>query len=337
MATLTLLDIAKRSGSDRAIGLIEDVVTFAPEVGVLACRPISGVSFKSTLRTGYPTSAFRTVGDGVVPSKSTYVQKLAECFYIDTQLQVPEELPASEDKSVGDVLADETSGGMAATGITLGTQLYYGTAADSKGFQGLTTFVGSSNSLTVTAGGTGAVTTSVWLVYMDEKGVHFVSGNTAAARPAGNPGEPSGEPAIVAPPFSMNSWTKQQVAIGTAGKVAMAYVNNYSGWIGLAYGSDYSAFRVRNVSTQSSANYFTDNQAALLLSKVPIHIRNSGKLRWFMNRTAAYTLQISRSVVTPANVSGGQTGAPLAAPLPTECQGFPITITDSLVQTETAS
>ena len=337
MATLTLLDIAKRSGSDREIGLIEDVVTFAPEIGVLPVRPINGVSFKSTLRTSYPTAAFRTVGNGVTPVKSGYEQKLAECFYIDTQLQVPEELPASEDKTVGDVLTDEASGAVAGVGITIGAQLYYGTASDANGFQGLATFVGTAATLNVNASGTGAVTTSVYLLYLDPKGIHFVAGRTAAATAGGDQPLPSGEPAIVAPPFSMPEWKKQQVQIGTAGKVAMAYVTNFAGWIGLAYGSRYAAFRARNVSTASAASYFTDSLAAKLLSQVPLHIRNSGKLRWFMNRDAAYTLQISRTVVSPSYMQGGAGGALLAAPMPQECHNIPITLTDSLVTTETAS
>lgn len=337
MAILTLLDIAKRSGSDREIGLIEDVTTFAPEMGALAVRPINGVSFKTTLRNAYPSAAFRTVGNGVTPSKSTYMQKLAECFYIDNQLQVPEELPDSEDRTVGDVLTDEAVGAVRGVGITLGSQLYYGTAADANGFQGLQTFVGSSSTLTLSAAGTGATTTSVYLLYLDIKGIHFVAGRTASARGASNVALPSGEPEIIAPPFRMPEWSKQQVQIGTAGKVAMAYVTNFAGWIGLAYGSDYSAFRVRNVVGGSTVAAFTDTIAAKLLASVPLHIRNSGRLKWFMNPQAAYGLQVARTVTAPAYQSGGATGQLTAAPIPTECQGIPIQLTNSLLNTETAS
>lgn len=337
MAVLTLLDIAKRSGSDREIGLVEDVVTFAPELGALAVRPINGVSFKTTLRTAYPTAAFRTVGNGVSANKSAYEQKLSECFFIDSQLQIPEEMPDAEDRTVGDVLVDESIGAVRGVGVTLGAQLYYGTASDANGFQGLQTFVGSSSTLTTSAGGTGATTTSVYLLYLDLKGCHFVAGRTAGARAAGNVALPAGEPEVVAPPFRMPEWTRQQVQIGTAGKVAFAYVSNFSGWIGLAYGSNYSAFRCRNVVGGSTVSSFTDVVAAKLLSKVPMHIRNSGRLKWFMNRGAAFGLQASRTVTAPALQTGGVSGALMAAPIPTECQGIPIQITDSLVDTETAS
>lgn len=333
MAQLNLLDIAKRNGSDREIGLIEDVITFAPEMGVLPVRPINGVTFKTTLRTNLPTAAFRAVGSGATPVKSTYQQKMAECFFLDVPLQVDEALPDTEDRSVGDVLADEVQGVLAASGITLGTQLYYGTAADAGGFQGLVSYVGTTAGLNVDAAGTASVTTSAWLVYLDIKGIHFVAGRTAAGRGAGNPAQPAGEPEIIAPPLRMPEWTKQQVVVGS--KVAMAYVSNMSGWLGLAYGSNYSAFRVRNISLASAASYMTDARGALLLSKVPLNIRNSGNLRWLMNRDAAYSLQATRATATVNTVplANGNWGTGY----PTECQGIPIIITDSITTTEAAS
>lgn len=334
MAQLTLLDIAKRNGSDREIGLIEDVTTFAPEVAVLPARPINGVTFKSTLRTNYGTAAFRATGSGATLIKSTYQQKIAECFFLDAPMQVDESIPDAEDKSVGDVLADEVQGTLSSAGITIGAQLYYGTAADAGGFQGLVTFVGTSATYNANASGTASVTTSAWLVYLDIKGVHFVVGRTAAGRSSGDPAQPSGEPAVIAPPFRMPEWTKQQVAVGTAGKVAMAFVSNISGWIGLAYGSNNSAFRVRNISLASAASYMTDAQGALLLSKVPLNIRNSGRLRWFMNRDAAYSLQTSRAPTTTVGVVGASGIYPM---MPQECQGIPITVTDSITSTEAAS
>ncbi len=337
MSQLTLLDIAKRNGSDPEIGLIEDVVTFAPELGVFPVRPINGVSYKSTLRTAYPSAAFRAVGNGVTVGKSSYVQKLSECFFLDGQLQVDEALPDSEDRSVGDVLADETSGQMAGIGIAAASQLYYGTSSDAKGFIGLTTFVGSSSSLTVNAGGTSGDTTAVtsaWLVYMDRQGCHFVAGRTSSATAGGDVAQAAGEePVVIAPPFQMGAWRKQQVAVGTGGSVAMAWVNNFAGWLGLAYGSDYSAFRIRNinVSNGNTTMYLTDTKAAKLLSLVPIRIRNSGRLRWFMNRDAAYSLQASRFPTTIV----GQVGAGGVFPdLPTSLGGIPVTVTDSLVSTE---
>ncbi len=257
------------------------------------------------------------------------MQKLDECFLIDGQLQVDSALPDSEDRSVGDVLADEAVGQMASVCITLGAQFYYGTAADANGFVGLRSFVGSSADLSVSAAGTGADTTTAYLVYTDIQGVHFVAGRTAAARSGA---ETEGDPLIIAPPFQIGAWSKQQVAVGTAGLVQMAHVNNIQGWLGLAYGSRYSAFSVRNIDLGNSTTYLTDTLGNKLLSLVPLRIRNSGRLRWFMNRNAAYSLQASRLPTTIVGIVGKGGIFPDA---PKELGGVPITVTDSITTTET--
>ena len=60
MAVTTLLDIAKANGSDAAVGLIEEVMTYSPEVSRGAARTIKGLSYKTLVRTTLPTAAFRT-------------------------------------------------------------------------------------------------------------------------------------------------------------------------------------------------------------------------------------------------------------------------------------
>ena len=51
MAVTTLLDIAKANGSDAAVGLIEEVMTYSPEVNLGAARTIKGLSYKTLVRT----------------------------------------------------------------------------------------------------------------------------------------------------------------------------------------------------------------------------------------------------------------------------------------------
>src|SRR5690348_16616260 len=96
-AYLTALDIAKSNGSDQVVGLIEENLNAAPEVSVLPARTISGTSFKSLVRTAYPSTGFRKLNTGVEPTKSTYVNKLFETYYYDGQMEM--------DKAVAD--ADE--------------------------------------------------------------------------------------------------------------------------------------------------------------------------------------------------------------------------------------
>jgi hypothetical protein len=305
MSNLTLLDLAARTGSDAVVGLIEDVTTSAPEFRTVLARSVAGTSYKLTRRTGLPTAGFRDVNPGSVTSgKSVYVQDLKNLFFLDTPLEVDEAIVKGDDRAIGDVLADEALGALEASFNLLGSQFYYGTSSDAKGFQGLQAQLSADG---VFAGGTTS-TTSAYLVDVDMKGVHFVVGL-------------DGE-------IAMPEWMKQKVAAGN-----MAFVSNISAYIGLNVGHSNAVWRVRGINTGS--NKLTDAKGAELVSKVPTRITSKGTLRWFMNRDAAYALQLSRSAV--GQVDGGARGLPAFAPFPTELAGIPITLTDSLLSTETTT
>lgn len=309
MPTLTLLDLAKRTGSDATIGLIEDVLTYAPEFRTLPAIPKPGTSYKATLRTGLPTSGFRAVGAGATLSSSTYIQKLVEMFFFDVQLQVDEAIVKGDSREIGDVLTDEASGAVESTFITIGSQVYYGTNADKKGFQGFAQNVDSS--MIIDAGGTGNSTTSAWFVFESEKGVHIPVGNQGAID-------------------MMPEWLRQQVTDpNDSTKKLMAYVNNLSCYIGLAIGSKYSIGRIKNI---TDAKPLTDKLTAQLLSKFPVGRQPT---RCFVNRDARLYLQQSRTSINYQTSDKGGRGA--FAPLPEETVGIPIQVTDSITSTETAS
>jgi hypothetical protein len=302
MANLTLLDLAARSNSDRVVGLIEDVHTVAPEFSVFPVRPVAGTSYKVTRRTGFPSSSFRSVNEGIDTSKSTYVQELKQMFFLDAQLEVDEAIVRGDDRELGEILADEASGAFEQSLIHVGKQIWYGTDADAKGFVGL-------RAQTVELIGPNvASSTSAFLVDLSLQGVHI---------PVGENGS-----------IEFPEWSKQKITKDN--KSYMAWVSNVSAWLGLQVGSDAAVYRVKGVKGDTSANYMTDAKGAELLSKVPLRRRSN--LRWFMNRSAAYTLQLSRSAI--GQVPANRNAIPAFAEMPAECQGIPIVITDSLVDTE---
>ena len=316
-ALVSLLDITKRTGSDPAIGLIEETTTYAPELMTLMGRAISGTTYKATSRT-LPTVAFRSANDGSDTIKSTYTQTLAECFIIDGQIQadkavVDAEAKSGQNQSVGDILFDEAQGVLQAASITIGTQFYYGVNADAKGFAGIRSLLTASNTgaggPVILAGGTTAsVQTSAYLVWNHIQGVHFVWGNNAG--------------------FDLGEYRTQQV-LGANSKPMTAYVNNLQGWIGLAVNHTKSVARIANCEDATNKR-LTDAMGAKLMQHIPIWILNSGGLRWFMNPQAAYQLQLSRSAGT-----GITSDKPLTfGPTPTELCGVPITITNSITNTE---
>lgn len=317
-ALISLLDITKRSGSDPAIGLLEETTTFAPELQVLSGRAISGTVYKATSRT-LPTVAFRKANDGSDTVKGGYSQKLAETFIIDGQIQadkavVDAEAASGQNQSVGDVLFDEAQGVLAACGITIGAQLYYGTSSDALGFAGLLSLTNALNTGTgptnpapvISAGGSSAnVQTSAYLVMNHIKGCHFVWGNNQG--------------------LMMGDYRLQQVN-GANSKPMTAYVNNIQAWIGLAVNHSKSIGRIANI---DATHPLTDKLVAQLLQYIPLQLQAMGGWRLFINQQTAFGLQNSRSAST---LNDSQ---PLVyAGAPTSSNGIPITVTNSISNTE---
>lgn len=320
MANTSLYDLAVLNRADEFTGLIEDVTTMAPEFNTFGAVKRSGTWYEVASRTTLPTAQFRAVNVGVTPSKSIYKKTIKEMFYVDTQLQMDEAVWKADPASVGSLWQNEAAGAMRSAAILLGQQTWYGTSADSYGFTGLRNQLTAS----VAAGGT-TNSTSAYLVWMDEKqGVRYDVGN-------------DGQFAITPP-------MRQQVPDpNNSGKYFMAYVGNLNAWVGLNVGSAYSVYAITGI-TATLNQWLSDAYAAQLLRYIPVARRSN--LRWFINRTAQSTLQQARSTVnigivaTTPNASyqsADAAGRPAFAPLPDQLAGYPITLTDSLLDTETNS
>lgn len=300
--SLTLLDIAKRTNNDRVIGTVEEVTTFAPEIRDIVARTKAGTSYNIHRRTALPRGAFRSANEGTALTNSTTEQVLAQMFFFDTPLQVDEAIVKADDGELGDILAFEAVGAVQGSFDYLGTQVWYGDNATSKGFDGLENSVYDQ----VNATGDTAVS-SAYLLWMppNYQGVHFDIGNNGQ--------------------MEFPEWMKQRI-FDANGNPYSAYVSNMSFYIGLNISSAQSVWRVANL---TSSDPMTDALGAELMAKVPMSRRSN--LRWFMNREVAFQLQKSRSAV--GQIASGAIGAAFA-PMPTECQGVPITITDSLLSNE---
>jgi hypothetical protein len=298
---LTLLDIAKRTNSDAVVGLIEEVLTVAPEFRTIPVRPISGTSYRATFRTGLPGSGFRNANEGVTPGSSKYEQRVVPCYFLDSQLEIDEAIVRADPGNIGNILADESAGIVQSSFITVGKQVYDGISADAKGFAGF--FANVDSSMVVDAGGAGATTHTAWAIYENERdGVHF---------PLGNMGE-----------LMLGEWTKQQVRDrADAAKVFMAYVNNFSGWLGLNLSTKYSIGCVKNI---TDAKPLTDALGNQLVSKFPVGRKPT---RWLMSRDAKFYLQRSRTATIGQKDSGK---GDAFAPIPTHLADVPIQETDSI-------
>jgi len=302
MADVTLLDIIKANNADAVAGLIDESAKAHPEFMSLFSRTIKGLNYKTLVRTGLPTVAFRNVNEGVATSKGTYVNKLVETFILA--------MPWQADKAAADAYEDgaeaycalEASGIIEAGFQHAASQIYYGVSADDKGFAGFVAQVDSS--MVLDAGGTTASTgSSVWAVRSNPKDAALVIGQ-------------NGELAV--------SDVYSQRVLDDSSNPYVAYCQDLNAYLGLQIGNKYSIGQIKDL-TEDSGKGLTDDLLAKLIELFPV-----GKLPdfFFMNRRSLRQLRNSRTATNP-------TGMP--APFPTEALGIPIMVTDAITSTETLS
>ena len=309
----TMLDLAKKTGSDSVVGLIEANLGIYPEVAMLPSRTITGTGFKTLLRTSFPTAGFRLVNEGSEPKKGAYENREVSCAYLDIQLEVDEAVVGADDGAIADMQTLEADGAMKGVLRTLGKQVWYGitSSGDAKGFPGAISVV--SSDLTVDAVGTTANTgSSAWLIVPGAQNAQFIFGG-------GNV-------------LSMPSWSKQRIT--RSSKELFAFVSNISGWAGFQWVNTYCIGRIKNL-TEDSGKGLTDALVADLIAKFPSDVDLAGS-KLFVTRRSARQLQKSRTP-TSANDSGAKrtsTGVEIAAPWPTESNGIPLVITSGILNTE---
>jgi hypothetical protein len=248
MPVQNMLDIAKLTGNDRAVGLIEENIKAVPEIGAFAARTIRGTSFKAGRRTAYPSGSFRAAGGGSTLTKSTFAQTLHECFDYGLPLQIPHSIAAAHEDGAEAFLTLEAIGAGIGAMRDMGRQIFYGTASatsgSDEGFQGLkqqTVFGAETaygDALTINAAGTTAATaSSVYFVRMGEQDCQLIFGQGAV---------------LEMPEFM------RQMATDSAGKSFMAYVSELQAWAGLAVYSENAVRRIANLTEDSGKGLTTD-------------------------------------------------------------------------------
>lgn len=309
MAQQTLLDIAKLNGNDALVGLIEENLTSAPEFGVIPARTIRGTSYRTVIRTAYPSVGFRQANASTTAGKSTFTNKLVETFILSSLLQVDKAVASAYEDGVAAWQAIEASGVMRQSMIEVGSQVFYGTTVDTSGFPGLSEIYDSS--IEVDAGGTTASTgSSVYAVKFGSQGVQFVLGNNGT--------------------MNLSDWREETLS------GVPSYVADLTAWIGLQAVNKNSVGRLKDA-TEDSGKGVTDSQIAKLIAKFPVGVVPD---RLFMSRRSARQLQESRSVTiftSDSGRTGGRSSMTISAPMPIESNGIPITVTDSLTDTEELS
>lgn len=301
MGMPTLLDIAKRNGSDQVVGLVDETIKAHPEISEGFARTISTLNYKTRVRTSLPTVGFRNANQGTAATKGLVENRLVECFLMSPRWEC--------DKAVADVAEDGPEVYIAEEGAAmvegamqkLASQFYYGITDDPNfGFPGLIAAYDSTN-MVVDAGGTTAATgSSLWAVKWGRADVSWVWGKN---------GSLDLEPVRLRDVLDSNS------------NPFTAYVQELVARPGLQVGASFSVGRIKKLTADANKG-LTDTLIANLLAKFPV---GRGPDALFCSRRSLAQLRASRTATNA-------TGAP--APFPTEAFGIPIKPTDAIVDTE---
>lgn len=305
----TLLDIALLNES--AIGpVIELNKNAAPELAEFPARVLGqGVtSYESLLRTGLPTGSFRDSNEGVFASKSSYQLRKVETQLYESMAEIDINGVLNASKEPDRVKLLEAIGHTRAAMLHIGSQTWYGTVNDAKGFPGAQSVVDST--LVLDAGGTSATTgSSVYGVKFGEEFCQYQFGGSSA----------------LSFEWSQPQWIDRTIKSET--KRLWALIGALSTRVGMQWVNPYGLCRMKDF-TADAGKGVTDAALAELLSILPV---GSAPDAWFMTRRSRRQLQVSRAPVITAMTSNQPLVYP---PIPTESNGIRIIVTDSLLNTE---
>jgi hypothetical protein len=296
-----LTDIARANGSDDVAGLIDEASSAHPEISLGYSRSISGVNYKTLVRTGVPSVSFRNANEGTATTKGTYENRLFETFIMDPEWVCDQAVGDGHEDGAAAYIALEASAILEGTMQSLATQFYYGRDSDAKGFPGLVSAYDSTNMVVDAGGTTASINTSVWAVRFGPKDIGWVWGNGGT--------------------LDVSEATLERVLDGSDNPY-WAYCQHLTAYPGLQVCSTHSCARVHSINGTDSNADLTDEDLANLLSTFPAGFPPSMLL---MNRTALGQLRSNRTATNP-------TGAP--APFPSEAFGVPILITEAITDTE---
>lgn len=301
---LTAADLAARRGTDKEIGLVQQIINQAPELAVLAGRPIAGTSTTARVQIGITQGgAFRSFNEGVTPGAGIYERRRFETFFFDSHLSIDEAevIAAQQDgDSIGDLQADEVNGALQDKAIKFSQQFYGGLGNNGKGFPGLQDILkiyngggvankGVIDSRTgkpivnyIDAGGSSGATEAIWYVWNHPHGIQFLFGGNQT--------------------IEMNPWVWQYVADPADPKKQLRKnISNIKGFVGLSAAHPWGVTCIKNI---DAAHPWTDALTTKLDQLVPAGIKFT---HCFATKRAIGGLQQSRTVVIQASK---QTGNP---------------------------
>jgi HK97 family phage prohead protease len=301
---VTLLDVAKL---DAGVGspLISEVAVLVPETRVVPVDVIQGSTVELSVNTSSATVAFRNANEGSTPSIGHFESRIYQTQVIEHPVVIDIQGVLNASKDPGRVMASTARTVIEGVLKHLGTQFYYGGTAqsgtDTKAAPGILAQSNSASTHVVDADGSTALT-SAYMVRLGDSYVDWVWGNGTT--------------------LDLGSWMEETVEDAN-GKRLRGLVAYLSGRVAPRVSNRNAICRIKKIGTDtgkkmSDALLFSAYEKLTSLGQEPNAI--------FMGPRSLEQLRASRTATNP-------TGAP--APLPTDWNGIPIYITNSISLAET--
>lgn len=310
---LTISDLARINDQNIGDFGASELLNRAPLIAAIAAAEAShGTQHKYLKKTGAPVVGFRAENAGREMDHSVRETVTIDLKVLDASammdVAVADIYPGGPEMAMGMEIVEHIASGL----FTAEKQLFYGTLTGgaAAGFAGLSDneelyrYLDSANIVNATGTSAGAAS-SVWLIRTtgDQRNLSLITGRNQA----GNT-------------IDVKDTVTQQVKDGDD-KWYTAYVAPILGWIGFQIGTKFSAVRIVNLTAESGKG-LTDDLVYEAMAKFPAGL---GATHIVMNQQSLFQLRKSR---TATNATG------VPAPLPTEVNGTPIVVTDSLSTTE---
>lgn len=304
------------NGSDAVVGVVEEATQAHPELTGMANgatvpmvgdgRTITGLSYKTLVRSALPSAPFRSANEGATRTESKWINKQFETYILNPRYDVDKAIADRHEDGWAALLALEGAGMLEAAMQTAQRCFYYGTEVangadgDAKGFPGLLQMYDSA-SMEVDAGGTtDDEASSVWAVRFGPRNVQWIFGNNGAIE-------------------------LSDVRIGDVddanGNPYTAYIQEILAYVGLQSTSKWSIGRIKKLTTDDGKGLTDDLLASLFETFKPGRPPHA----FFMSKRSRTQLKNSRTATNP-------NGTP--APLPTDHEGIPIIVTEAISETE---
>lgn len=300
---VTLVDVAKL---DAGIGapLISEVAVLAPEAAVIPVDVITGATVELSVMTGSATVGFRNANEGTTPSIGTFESRIYQTQVLEHPVVVDIQGVLNSSKDPGRLLESASRSVLEGVIKHLGVQTWYGgtaqSGADAKAAPGLLAQSNTASTHVVNANGNSAKS-SVYMVRLGDGFADHCWGNGTT--------------------LSFSEFMEETVE-SAAGKKLRALVSYISGRFAPRLANKNALVRIKNI--EEDTNKLTD---ALLYQAMELAQTNGVQPNAiFMNPRSLYQLRASRTATNP-------TGAP--APLPTDWNGIPIYVTNSISNAET--